>query len=288
MNHEIDRSKFAYIEQYYFDHYKSNGTEFTIYSLLNSFSEKEIIVLYFDYIKDNSAFKNILERYIVYSSTCYPLKSFNLLAKKLLDRYVEENFRTKVAIRVFLSQFIRTTTTDIIKNYFDILSRSGFTGDRYMGSKVADLIWCDEVKELLIANYYRKPNEYSLTPLIESIEPELLYRLVKEFWTETFPPPKQKRAILKRIKHLDDCDFSFLKERDTRSYLEVLTMREIELTDDEISTIGQPITEEIKNLLIGNIGVTGNWERVVKYMELIYPPLDDSHQDRFAVRRNGI
>ncbi|MBP1640155.1 MAG: hypothetical protein H6Q17_1738 [Bacteroidetes bacterium] len=273
MNQEIDRSKFDYIEQYYFDHYKSKGSELTVYALLNCISEKEITALYVDSSKDNPTFKNILEKYIVQRSTYEPPKAFNYLARKLLDIYVEVNFRKKIAIRTFLCQFIRTTSPDIIKDYFDILSASDLTIDRYMASKVADLIWCDDVKALLITNYHRQPDEYSLAPLIESLEPELLCSLVEEYWSDTFPSPKQKKTILKRIIHLDDSYLSFLKERDTGSYLESLTMREIVITDDDISTIRQPITEEVKNLLIGNLGLTGNWEKVVKYMELIQPPL---------------
>jgi len=271
MNPETDLSKFAFIKQYFLDHENSKGCEVMVYSLLNCISEEEITVLYFDYTTDYTHFKDIVKNYIIQRATCEPIRAFNLLARRLLDIYVGEVYFKRLLIRKFLSQFIRATSTDIIKDYFDILSKSDMTVDRYIASKVADLLWSDEVKALLIANYHRKPDEYSVAPLIEWLEPELLCDLAKQYWTPTFPLLKQKKAILKRIIHLDDSYLSFLKERDPFSYLESLTMRNIGITEDDMSTIPQSLTEQEKNSLLWNLGLTGNWERMVKYLEIIQP-----------------
>ena len=263
----IDIKKLEYIEKYFYDHHEDDFLYIVLHSLFNCISEKELQVLYFENAKANTKLKKTIENYIVKKTTNEPKRQFENVALTLLNIYPEQDFHTQVTIRTFLSQFIRTLSTKAIQQYFDLLIHSDRKYDRHKANEVADLIWNDETEELLIDNFRKNKDEYSLLPLINNLDAENLCKLIENYWTIEFPSQRIKSNIIKKISKLNIKYFSFLKDRDISHYIQVLNLKKIKISDSEINNLINTVNVDNKYYLIWTIGLIGEWKLITKYIE---------------------
>jgi hypothetical protein len=266
-NREVDINKLEFIENYFYDHFNDDFFYIVLHSLFNCISDNELKVLYFENAKGNPVLKKTIESYIVKRTTNEPKRQFENIAKTLLSIYSEEEYQTKLTIRTFLSQFIRTLSNETVRQYFYLLVHSEKKYDRHRANQVADLIWDDEIEELLIENFNKYKDEYSLLPLIDNLKESKLCEQVEKYWTQDFPPARLKSSIIKRIAKLELDYLTFLNERDISFYIQVLNIKKIRIKEDEIELLLKSATEENKFYLIWTLGMTGDWEQTKKYME---------------------
>lgn len=265
----IDIKKLEYIENYFYDHHEDDFFYIVLHSLFNCISEEELQVLYFENARGNTELKKTIENYIVKRTTNEPKRQFEGVALTLLNIYQKQDFHTQVTIRTFLSQFIRTLSTKTIQQYFDLLIHSDRKYDRHRANEVADLIWNDEIEGLLIDNFHKYKDEYSLLPLINNLKEENLCQLIENYWTSEFPTQRIKSNIVKKISKLDIEYFPFLKERDILFYIQVLNIKKIKISDLEINKLLNTVNEDNKYYLIWTIGMTGEWKLITKYIGIL-------------------
>jgi hypothetical protein len=141
--------------------------------------------------------------------------------------------------------------------------------DRNRANEVADLIWNDEIEGLLIDNFHKYKDEYSLLPLINNLKEENLCQLIENYWTSEFPTQRIKSNIVKKISKLDIEYFPFLKERDILFYIQVLNIKKIKISDLEINKLLNTVNEDNKYYLIWTIGMTGEWKLITKYIGIL-------------------
>ncbi|MGX7686029.1 hypothetical protein ACWA1C_02595 [Flectobacillus roseus] len=264
---QIDNKKLEFIENYFFEHCEDDYFYIVLHSLFNCLTESEIQMLYFQYAKGIPALKKTIESYIVKRSTNEPKRQFNKVAITLLKEYADQDYQTQITTRTFLAQFIRTLPLSTVQTYFDTLILSERKFDRHRANEVADLILTDEIKGQLIDIFYKYKDEYSLLPLVDNLSSEELYVIIEKVWTKDFPSPRLKNSILKKISNLEIDYFSFLKEMDISYYLQILNLKQIDISDIEISKLVKTANQENKYYLLWTIGMTGKWNQTIKYIE---------------------
>lgn len=266
-NKTLDFQKLEYIENYFYEHHEDDFFYVVLHSFFNCLSEDEIQTLYFQNAKGNPALKKTIESYIVKRTTNEPKRQFDNVAKSLLNNYVNQEYHTQVTTRTFLAQFVRTLPVSTIEIYFNLLIGSERKLDRHRANEVADLILTDEIRDKIITNFHRYKDEYSLLPLINNLENEDLCLIIEKYWKIDFPSARIKSNILRKICNLEIDYFSFLKERDTSYYLQVLNLKKIAISDKDITKLISTETEQNKFYLLWTIGMTGNWKQTIKYIE---------------------
>ncbi|OFY94317.1 MAG: hypothetical protein A3K10_00810 [Bacteroidetes bacterium RIFCSPLOWO2_12_FULL_31_6] len=269
VNNEVYVNKLEFIENYFYEHYEDDFFYVVLHSLFNCISDNELKLLYFQNAKGNPILKKTIESYIVKRTINEPKRQFENIAKTLLNLYPEQDYKIQVTTRTFLTQFIRTLSKKTIRHYFDLLIHSERKYDRHRANEVADLIWSDEIEGYLTDNFYNYKDEYSLLPLIKNLEESKLCVLIENYWTKDFPSPRLKNSIIKKIAKLESDYYSFLKERDVSFYIQVLYLKKIKITENEIKQLLEAVTDENKFYLIWNIGMTGDWKQTVKYIDML-------------------
>ena len=269
VNNEVYVNKLEFIENYFYEHYEDDFFYVVLHSLFNCISDNELKLLYFQNAKGNPILKKTIESYIVKRTINEPKRQFENIAKTLLNLYPEQDYKIQVTTRTFLTQFIRTLSKKTIRHYFDLLIHSERKYDRHRANEVADLIWSDEIEGYLTDNFYNYKDEYSLLPLIKNLEESKLCVLIENYWTKDFPSPRLKNSIIKKIANLESDYYSFLKERDVSFYIQVLYLKKIKITENEIKQLLEAVTDENKFYLIWNIGMTGDWKQTVKYIDML-------------------
>ncbi len=261
-------NKLDYIESYFCENYEDELVYVVVHSLLNCTSDEEILTLYFGNA-GNPELKKSIERYIVKRTDNEPRRKFDKIAKVLLHDYPNQDYKTQITIRVFLSKFIRSLPNDIIRVFYELLIVSDRKFDRHRANEVVDLIWDDEVEGTLIDNFSKYKDEYSLLPLVNNLESSSLCSLIKEHWTRDFPSLRMKSKIVKRIYKLNVDSLKFLKEIDVPFYVQALTLKKVKITKRESELLLDSLTEENKYYLIWSIGTTGDWNQTVNLIEKV-------------------
>jgi hypothetical protein len=265
----IDEKKLSYIENYFFENEEHEFLYLVLHSLFNCISEEEVAQLYLYNSRGNPKLRKTLESYVVNRTIKEPKRQFNAIAINLLDAYGESDYRAQIAIRVFVSKFVRTLPKETIVRFYETLVSSERKLDRHQANSVADLIWSDEIAGELIGNFYKYKDEYSLLPLIQNLEPRSLGELAKKFWTKDFPRPWLKRSILMKISSLSMENFEFLRIDDPLFFTQILSLKKGGFSEKEIRTLLKSFIGNDKYYFIWNIGLSGNWEQITYCIEKI-------------------
>lgn len=265
----MDLNKLEFIENYFYEHCEDDFLFVVLHSLFNCISNEELMIFYFHNAKGNAMLKKTIESYVVKRTTNEPKRQFNNIAETLLNNYTKENYQTQITTRKFVSQFIRTLPIKTVRQFFDIFINSERKYDRHRANEVSDLIWDDETEGILLDNFYKYLDEYSLLPLIKGLDSESLCRLIKKYWTPEFPSLRLKNSIVKKIYKLDVKYLSFLQKKDISFYVQALTLKRIKISDKEIKQLSKSMTDKNKYYLIWSFGMTGSWKQTVKYIKKI-------------------
>jgi len=263
----MDMTKLDFIDNYFLANADSSHVYIVLHSLFNCITEEEISILYFYYAKENPDLKRTIESYILKRTTNEPKRNFAKIGKILLSDYPKKEFREQQSIRKFLSQFIRTMPLPIIKEYFDLLIDSDRKWDRHQANNVADLLWNDEVERKLIDNFLKFEDDYSLLPLIKSLDPIDLGEFISSIWSKDFPSAKLKSQIVKKIANSKFDDLVFLEDIDPTYYLHAITIRRETISDVLITKLQKNLKEENKYYLIWCLSLTRDFKLITKYLK---------------------
>lgn len=272
---ECNLEKLEFIENFFFDHCERvEYVYIVLHSLFNCISDNELCQLYFYNSKGDHSLKNSIESYIAKKATNNSKRNFEKIALSLLSQYNEQDSKSQTAIRKFLFKFIRTLNKKTVLIYFNTLIGSDRKYDRHSANQVADIIWNDEIEGILIDNFYKYEDEYSLMPLVQNLNDKELCRIIQNYLTPNFPSRRLKKTIIEKISNLSVKKLSFLVNNDPLLYIQLLNEKKFKITECEIKKILPNINDDFKYYLIWTIGLTGDWELTYKYLNKIL--LNDS------------
>jgi hypothetical protein len=193
-----------------------------------------------------------------------PKRRFDQIARRLLAEYPAQPYESQLKNRVFLTGFIRSLPKQTIQIYFDLLIASERIVDRRRAGAVADLISSDEVEGKLWDNFHRYKDEESLIPLMNCLSEADLWQLMKKCWRAEFPSYRLENTQLSRINTIAVKELEFLKSRDPAYFIRAMAIKKGKVNARTIRQLVKMAKEEQKKFIVWYVGLTGNWDWVVK------------------------
>jgi len=257
----MNTRRVEFILDYISNHADDEFFYLNLHSLFNCLSEQDISSIYFQYGREISLLRRTIESYVVKRTTSLPLRNFDSVALELIKSYPDTDPKSQVAIRVFVSQFIRSQSKSVVKAYFEVLIHSHKIVDRRRAGEVADLIWDEKVEEMILENFSKYGDEDSLTPLAQSLNIIGLNSLLKRHLTPSFPSYRLKAQIAKRLVKLPVADFEYVKETDPCYFTQLMATKRLKVDRATIKLLKEAMSGSVYT--VWYLGLAGEWNTLV-------------------------
>lgn len=248
------------IQEIDFMDYMGRPTGLLAHAILNTIDIFELVKIYINTgLNNNLIESNILKR-LPEGDQCIQIYEYVFEVLKISE------YRKRFRLREILEALVVDLDETLQLEFFSYFYNSGYIYEFNASLTIAKLVWSEQIQEVLIREFEKSLNTKILLVLMDHVNEELIFELIKLVWTAS-TSNKLKARFVSKFKGAKLSDILFLMEVDPGNFLVLLRFSECKVDDQLLIECYNRVPEKYKPFAIWNLGKLGKWNLIKPHIE---------------------